>query len=72
MLNVTKKMAPIKHQYGEDNETFSQRIIPEMVSKLRSELIFGDDTAKSTKKMAGSNQSRTPTNIEMQNPGNLM
>ena len=68
MVKVTKQIAPIKNRYLEKGKTVTQRIIPEMVSTLRSELIFGDDTAINTKK-GGSSHCRTPRTYEMQDRG---
>ena len=68
MTNVTNKMATRENKYMENDETFTQRCIPEMTSTLRSQLIFGDDTAKNIKK-AGSSHFCTPRTYEMQEQG---
>ena len=68
MTNVTNKMATRENKYMENDETFTQRCIPEMTSTLRSQLIFGDDTTLSTKK-GGTDLCRTPRTYEMQDQG---
>ena len=71
MMKVTKQIAPIEYRHldEENDETLTQLIIPEMVSTLRCELIFGQDKSMNIKK-AGTGNCCTPRTYEMHDQGN--